>query len=253
MDQTNAATTDMAIRFTDLNLDASVGNGIDVLGASNTHALSIQLRDSDLEKNVNMNITGSGAFNMVTDNTDIKTTGNTIAFALNFNTAAQTGNATFSGGNNFVAANASALDISTSGATAKTIDLNIQDNNFSNSSATAAAANFLSTGSTNYNATVQGNTFDNATAGGHDFAMTSTGAQSRVLVNLGGDVAADFNTAAGQGDFELFQTSGSTFRVFEQTATFANLRNNGTVNQNGGTYVDSGGVTPPIPTPPTTP
>src|SRR5262249_2899405 len=120
LDQTSGATTDMSIRFTDLNLDAVTGTGIDVAGASNAHALNIQLRGSDLEKNVAMNITGSGAFNMVTDSTDITTTGTDVAFALSFGTAAQTGNATFSGGNNFTAANASALSVTTSGAAAKT-------------------------------------------------------------------------------------------------------------------------------------
>jgi hypothetical protein len=254
VEQDAAATTDMAVRFTDLNLDASVGTGFDVVAASNTHAMSLQLRGSDLERNVVMNVTGSGAFNMVTDSTAINTTGTDIAFALNFNAAAQIGNATFSGTNVFTAANASALDIRTSGAAAKTIDLNVQDGSFNNASATAAAANFLSTGTTTFNATIQGNKFDDATAGGQDFAMTATGAQSRVLLNLGGDVAPDFNQANGQGDFELFQSGGSNFRVFEQTATFANLRNSpGTVNQNGGTYVDSAGALPPIPTPPTTP
>jgi hypothetical protein len=96
------------------------------------------------------------------------------------------------------------------------------------------------------NATIQGNVFNDANAGGSDFTMASNGAQGRILLNLGGDVAADFNTPAGVGQFELFENGGSDFDLFERDDTFNNLRNNGTVDGNGGTYDDSL-VPPPLP------
>ena len=61
IDHTGAATTAMDVTIQDLNLDASTGNGIDVLGANNTQVFNLRLNDSDLEENVNMSITGSGA------------------------------------------------------------------------------------------------------------------------------------------------------------------------------------------------
>ncbi len=252
IDHTNAATTDMAIRFTDLNLDASTGAGFDVAGASNSHALSIQLIGSDLERNVVMNVTGAGAFNMLTDSTSINTTGTDVAFALNFTGSGPIGNATFTGANNFTAGNASALSVVASGAAPRTIGLNVNGGQFNNASAGSAAAAFTSTGATTLNATIQSNIFDDATATGQDFAMNSNGAQARIVLNLGGDTSTEFNTAAGQGDFELHQLGGSTFRIFERDDTLNNLRNNGTVNQNGGTYIDNLAA-PPIPTPPSSP
>jgi hypothetical protein len=252
LDHDTTTTNAMAVRFTDLDLDAATGTGFDVLSTNNTSALNLQLLSSNLAKNVNMSVTGSGAFNMITDSTTVTSTGNDVAFALTFAGTSQIGNATFTGTNNFTAANGSALNVSASGGTAKTIGLNVQNGNFNNSSTTNAAAVFSSQGTTTLNATIQGNTFDNAAAGGQDFAMTANGTQARILLNLGGDVSTEFNTAAGQGDYELHQTGGSTFRIFESADTLANLRNNGTVNQNGGTYTDS--VTaPPTPVPPTVP
>ncbi len=245
IDHTAGATTAMDVTVQDLNLDTSTGNGINVLGANNTQIFNLRLTDSDLEKNVAMSITGSGTFGLLVDNNDINTGGTDIAFALSFSGSAQTGNVTLRNGNVFAASDASALSITTSGATFKTIDLLVQDSVFSNNSL-STAANFLSSGNTLYNATIQGNSFDDANAGGSDFMMASNGAQARIRLNLGGDVAADFNTPAGVGQFELFENGGSDFDLFRRDDTFNNLRNNGTVDGNGGTYDDSP-VAPPLP------
>jgi hypothetical protein len=121
----------------------------------------------------------------------------------------------------------------------------VEDSSFSNTSATAAG-NFLANGNVLWNATIQGNTFDNAGAG-EDFEMESVAAQSRVRLNLGGDASADFNTAAGSGDFVLTETAGD-FDVFERDDTFNNLRNNGNVVPlpNAAAFDDSP-VAPPLP------
>lgn len=248
IDHTASATTAMDVNITDLNLDASTGTGISVLGASNTHAFNLKMTNNDLEEKVDISITGSGAFGLLVDSNAINTTGTDIAFALSFSGTAQNGDVTFRNSNNFTAVDASALSVSTSGATFKTVDLLVQDSQFSNNSADAAA-DFLSAGSTQLNATIQGNVFNDVNAGGSDFVMEANGAQAHILMNLGGEVAADFNTAGGQGQYELFQNGGSDFKVFERTNTFANSRNNGTVDQNGGTYTNSA-TAPPLPTVP---
>jgi hypothetical protein len=233
----------MDVTINSLNLDASGGTGIDVLGANDDNDFNLRLINSDLEENVAMSITGSGTFGLLVDNNDIDVTGTTTAFALAFSGAAQEGNVTIRNGNDFDADDASALSISTSGGTAKTVTMLVADSLFTNSSADAAAE-FDASGNALLNATIQGNTFDNAGAG-DDFVMATNDAQSRIRLNLGGDVPADFNTAAGAGVFELFENAGD-FDIFERDDTFGGLRNNGTVDGNGGTYDDSA-VAPPLP------
>jgi hypothetical protein len=247
IDHTLGAANAMDVTIERLNLDASTGNGIDVLSATNTNAFSMRLLDSDLEKNVVMNNTGSGAFGLLVDNNDITTTGTDVAFNLTFSGAtAQTGNVTFSNGNAFLANNASALAISTSGAAFKTVNLLVADSTFTNDSA-SPASNITSGGNAQLNATIQGNTFTNNT--GSDFLMTASGAQGRILLNLGGDTAADFNTAGGTGNFDLTNSAG-VFNVFEKTATFPpnNARNTGTVVPTGA--INDSATAPPLPTGP---
>lgn len=246
IDQTAAATTTMDVTIQDLNLDASTGTGISVLGANNAQIFNLRLTDSDLEENVDMSITGSGAFNMLVANNDINTAGTDIAFALSFSGSAANGDLTFNGANNFVATNASALSITTAGATFKTIDLLVEDSVFSNSSADPGVE-FLSAGNTLMNATIRSNVFDNAGAG-TDFAIDANGAQARIRMNLGGDVAADFNTAAGSGDYQVTVAGGATFDVFDRDDTFNDLRNNGDVvpNPNAGAFNNTA-VAPPLP------
>ena len=152
--------------------------------------------------------------------------------------------------NNFVAGDASALSITTSGASAKTITLLIEEGVFGNNSATNAAASFLSGGNTLMNATIRGNTFDNGNAAAttSDFTMAATGAQARIRLNLGDDDPSLFNTAAGAQEFNLVEAAGADFDVFEKTDTFAGLRNNGTVvpDPNAAAFDDSA-VAPPLP------
>ncbi len=248
IDHTSGATTNMDVTIEDLNLQASTGNGIDWLGANNSHTFNVKLNDSQIQSNVNGSITGSGAFGLLVDNNDINSGGD-VAFALAFSGSAQTGNLTFRNGNSFIAGDASALSITTSGATAKTITLLVQDSSFANNSL-SSTANFLSSGTTLMNATIMGNTFADSNAGGQDFSMATSGAGGRILLNLGGTTASDFNTAAGVGNFELTNTGG-TFNVFEKDNTFNNLRNNGTVvpNPNAAAFGDSA-TAPPLPTVP---
>jgi hypothetical protein len=251
IDHEAAATANMDVTINGLNLDASTGNGIDVLAANNTHTFNLRLNNSDIEEKVVMSNTGSGAFGLLVDNNDITTTGTDVAFALSFSgTTAQTGNVTFRNGNNFVADDASALSITTSGATFKTVNLLVSGGTFMNNSV-SPTANITSGGNTQMNATIQTNTFTDLNAGGSDYTMTASGATGRITLNLGGDTAADFNTAAGVGTFNLINNTGGTFTLFEKTATLGNTRNTGTVNPvpNAAAFGDTA-TPPPIPTVP---
>jgi hypothetical protein len=245
IDHTAGATNAMDVTINDLNLDASTGDGIDVLGANDSNIFNLRLLSSDLEENVDINITGGGTFGLLVDNNDIDVLGTTTAFNLALSGSADEANITFRNGNDFTAVDAAALSISTTGGTSKTVTMLVEDSSFSNTSATAAA-DFVANGNALWNATIQGNTFDNAGAG-EDFEMESVAAQSRIRLNLGGDAAADFNTAAGSGDFVLTETAGD-FDVFERDDTFNNLRNNGNVVPlpNAAAFDDSP-VAPPLP------
>lgn len=262
IEHTSAATTAMDVTIDGLNLDATAGTGLNVLGANNGNVFNLRLRNSDLENNVAMSVTGSGAFGLLVENNSIDTgAGTDVAFALGFTGSAQTGNVTFRNRNVYTADNASALSITTSGATAKTINVLVDgtgapgQSQFINNSLNAAA-DFLSSGSTTMNATIQGSIFDDANAGGSDFTMTASGAQGRMRLNLGGDTAADFNSANGVGTYNLIETGGADFDVFEKTDTFANARNNGTVAPQSPAGVANPGafddllVAPPLPTVP---
>jgi hypothetical protein len=254
IDHTAGATTLMDVTIDGLNLDSTAGTGISLVGANNANALNMRLTDSQLDNNVAMSITGSGAFGLLVDNVDINTSATSdIAFALDFSGSAQNGDVTFrnsSGAdtNDFQAGNASALSITTAGATGKTIDILVEESNFSNSSAAGPAANFTSSGNTLMNATIRDNMFDNADAAGSDFTMTANGAQGRIRLNLGDDDPALFNTAAGNGEFNLLEAGGADFDVFEKDDTFNNLRNNGTVVPipNAAAF-DDAPVAPPLP------
>jgi hypothetical protein len=224
-----AGTTNMDVTVDGLNLDASSGNGMEISAASLTNTFVMRLVGSDLEENVVFNATGSQLIQMRTTDTDINVSGTVDAFAANISGAATNVDMILSD-TDFVAADASAVTITTSGATAKTFDLLVENGSFANVSAANPAAEFTAGGNVTYNATIRGNTFDNGGgAGSSDFTMTSTGAQARMRLNLGGDDAAEKNSALGQTQFNLIEVPGSDFDVFEKTDTFANLRNNGTV------------------------
>jgi hypothetical protein len=261
IDHTAAASASMDVTIDGLNLDsaAGAGTGIDVLGANNSNAFNLRLTDGSYDNNVAISITGSSAFAMLVDNVDINTSNTSdIAFALDFSGSAQNGDVTFRNSvgtntNDFVAANASALSITSSGGTAKTITLLVEEGNFSNSSAASPAANFLSSDNTLMNATIRDNTFDDANAAGSDFTMTGTGAQARIRLNLGDDSSALFNNAAGNGEYNLVEDAAADFDVFDKTDTFAGSRNTGTVVPQSPAGVpnaaafDDSPVAPPLP------
>jgi hypothetical protein len=247
----DTATTAMDVTIDGLNVVSAFEAAIDVTG-DNTNAFNLRITDGDLENNVAIDITGSGAFGLLVDNNDITTTAaNDDAFSLTFSDAATNGDVTFRNGNLFIAGDANALFIDSFDATGKTIDLNIQDSEFRNNSAGSATADIRSRGTTLMNATVQGNTFTNFDAGGLDFHMTSDGASASVVLNLGG-TGVDQNVASGGAlqEFRLEELNGSDFDVFMLAPTLAGTRNVGTVNDEPNGALQDAPTAPPTPTVP---
>lgn len=228
VEHTAASDRTMNITIRDLNLDSSTGTGVSVSAAS-SETFNFRLLDGDLEENVAIAVTGTGQFSLLVDNTDITTSGNTIAFSLEFSGGPSgSGDLTFRNGNNFMADDASALFIDAFGASSKTLRLLVENSEFSNNSLDAAV-DILSRGNTLFNATLRGNTFENVNAGGSDFDITADGAMARMRLNLGGDDVSEFNIAGGVGEFNLIEDNGADFDVFDRDDTFAGSRNTGTV------------------------
>jgi hypothetical protein len=220
---------DVTIDGLDVDSVFAGGAAISVTG-DNANAFNLKLTDSDLEDNVEMAITGVGAFRLLVDNTDISTTAaGDDAFSLTFSGSSTGGDVTLRNGNNFTAADANALFIDSFGAAGKTVKLLLEDSALNNNSAASPTAVIIARQTSLMEATIQGNTFTNADGAGVNFDMTSSGAAAFARLNLGGD-GTDRNTAAaGTGEFRLHELLGSDFDVFERDDTFNDLRNTGTV------------------------
>jgi hypothetical protein len=247
---TAAATQIMDVTIDGLDVDAAVGEAIDVTGA-NTNAFNLKITDGDLEDNVAIAITGSGAFGLLVDSTDITAAGTTDAFSLTFSGASTGGDVTIRNGNNFTADDGNALFIDSFGAAGKTVDILVEDSLFSNSDATSPTAAIISRETSLMNATVQGNTFTNSDAAGVNFDIRSSGAAAFVRLNLGGDGADRNMASAGLQEYRLHELLGSDFDVFLRDDTFNDLRNSGTVvtDPNDAAFDDLP-IAPPLPTVP---
>jgi hypothetical protein len=136
-----------------------------------------------------------------------------------------------------------AIVLTTSGGTAKTVNLLVDANDISNDTAAAPAANFVASGNVTLNATVTDNIFNSA-ATGQPFRMESGTAQSRVRLNLMDNTASE-GTAAD--DFFLVETAGN-FSVQNLAGVAAGTENTGGVNfsPNQAAFTnDAGGIPTP--------
>jgi hypothetical protein len=231
IDHTNAATTAMNVTINDLNLDNSASSGISAL-ADAGETFSLRLLNGDLERNVDIDVTGAGQFNLDVEDTEINVSGATDTFSLAFSGDATSGDVTFSD-NDFVADTGSGLEIVSSGsAAAKSLRILVADSEFSSVGA-ATAVDIDGGGNTLMQLTIRGNTFD-ASGATNDLEIDSNGTNtSRLRLNLGGDDPSEFNTPVSSGIMELTENGTSVFGVFERDDTFNDLRNNGTVSDVG--------------------
>ncbi|MCC7475806.1 MAG: hypothetical protein IT425_10445 [Pirellulales bacterium] len=247
---TAGTTAAMDITIDGLQVDAAFSDAINVAAAS-TNTFALRLTDSTLANNVAMDLSGSGHFGLLVDNTDINATGTEVAFSLIQSGSATNADVTFRNGNAFTAVNATALLIDSAGASGKTFNLSVQDSTFSNNSAGNAAASITAEQTSLMNATIQGNTFLNSNGAGQNFDIVSDGASAFMRLSLGG-TGADANLASGgTGNFDLHELNSSDFDVFEKTDTFGNLKNTGTiVTDPGDAAFDDLPTAPTLPTVP---
>jgi hypothetical protein len=118
-----------------------------------------------------------------------------------------------------------AVVLTTSGGSAKTVNLLVDGNDISNDTAATPAADFIAGGNVTLNATITDNIFNSA-AGGQPFRMESASAQSRVRLNLDGNTASEGTVA---DDFFLVETAGN-FSVQNLAGVAAETENTGGVD-----------------------
>jgi hypothetical protein len=227
IEQSNSATTAMDVTIDNLTVTDADAEGMTVTANDNSN-FTLRLLNSDINSDVTMSATGSGALEMLVQDTtvDAKAASSDIAFSLALSGSLTSADVTLR--NLDATANAaSALSITSSGGTAKTFDLLIdQGSDFENDDNTASAAFIQSTGGTTINASIFDNSFTNNNAAGTAFEMVANGAGVRARLDLNGNTATD-----GTGNnFELNNVgAASSFEIFDLTNTFNNSRNTGTV------------------------
>ena len=185
IDHSNAATTGMDITFTNLDLVASAGLGIDVDGAS-AQAFNLRLNNSNLAEGVDMDSTGSGSFKVLLDNTDIDDNGAAdIAFSITFADTAD-GDLTVRNGSDITAINGRAFEmfVNNSGTAVAAL---IENGTFT--SATVEDMFIENTTGAVSDLTIRNNTFANSGALNDVFirSLGSAGAGTRVDLNLVGN------------------------------------------------------------------
>lgn len=176
-----ANTNSMDITFNDLNLIASSGLGIDV-NADGTQTFNLRINNSTIAESVDMDSTGTGAFKVLLDNTDITTTGADVALSILFDDTAD-GDLTIRNGSQIVAQNARALDITVTGGGTAVAAL-IESSTFT--SATAEDLNLFNDTGAQTDATIRNNTFANSAVADDVVILSngSVGAGTRLDLNL---------------------------------------------------------------------
>ena len=154
--------TNMDVTFNNLDILASGDDGFFVEHTS-ANLFNLRLNGSTLAERVDMDITGSGQFALLVDDTDVTTGGTDVAFDLSFSGNPADGDVTIRNTSTFTANNAQAFLLSVSGA-GKSVEINVDNNTF-NRTVAAAAANrtveMLASGGATLNANVTNNTFTN--------------------------------------------------------------------------------------------
>jgi hypothetical protein len=200
IDHTSA--TNMDVTLTNLNLDSSGGLGIDVDHTS-ANLFNLRLNESEISEQVDMDISGSGQFQLLVDNTEVTTGGTDVAFDLAFSGGAADGDVTIRNTSTFTAVDAEAFIMTIDGA-GKSVELNIDNNAFVNTSNTDRTAEILASGGATLNANVVNNSFTNFGAA-EDLLIESDEPATVVNLNIinNGPPGADLRLREAAGDFNV--------------------------------------------------
>jgi hypothetical protein len=163
-----------------------------------------------------MDNTGSGAFRVRLDNTDITTAGTDEALQITLGGSTVDADVTVENGSSLVAANARAFDLAVSGA-GPNLELELDASTFTNNSG-SETVNILNSSGAVTNANITNNTITNNGAG-DDAVITSDGSgTTRINLNL-------VNNGPGTSTIELVTANnggGFNFGVVDRDTANAN-------------------------------
>jgi hypothetical protein len=202
---THTTATNMDATFNNLDVLASGDDGFFVNHTS-ANLFNLRLNSSTLAERVDMDITGSGQFALLVDNTDVTTGGTDVAFDLTFSGNPADGDVTIQNTSTFTANNAQAFLFTVDGV-GKSVEINVDNNTFNRNVAGAAGdrtVEMFATGGATLNANVVNNSFNNFGAG-EGLLIDSNIAATVVNLNLinNGPVGADLRLRETAGDFNV--------------------------------------------------
>jgi hypothetical protein len=229
-----AATTSMNVTIDGVDVAAAVSAlGMDV-DAGSSQAFSLTVDNSTFNEELDIDATGDGTFTLVFEDSTITTGADVIALALNFSGSFTDDDADVTIQRNTITTNDnSAFRFLSEGASAKTVNMLVDNNNFTNNTpvATNQTVSIQSHDGTLLNATIFDNEITNldATTGEEFFIEAADGGD--VVLNLAGN-SANSGGGSDNGNFTLReeQAVGSVFSVFEKNATIVTeTRNSGNI------------------------
>jgi hypothetical protein len=231
---TATATTAMNVTIDGVDVDDDVTIlGMDV-DAESSQAFSFTVDNSTFGEEIDIDAPGAGTFTMVFEDSSITTGADVVAMALTFTGSFTDDDADVTIQRNTITTNdASAFRFLSDGATGKTVNMLVDNNNFTNNTpvATNQTVSIQSHDGTLLNATIFDNEITNLdiTTGEEFFIEAADGGD--VVLNLSGN-SANSGGGSGNGNFTLReeQAVGSVFSVFEKNATIVTeTRNSGNI------------------------
>jgi hypothetical protein len=195
----------MDVTFDNLDVTATGDDGFFVDHTS-ANQFFLRMNDSTLAERVDMDLTGSGQFALVVDNTDVTTGGTDIAFDLSFSGNPADGDVTIRNTSTFTSNDAEAFLFSVNGA-GKSVEIDVNNATFNRNVSAAAgdrAVQMLASGGAVMNANVTTNSFNNFGAG-EELLIDSSGPATVVNLNIinNGPAGASLRLRETAGDFNV--------------------------------------------------
>ncbi len=234
---THSDTDAYNLRLNGLVITAATADGIEA-NANGSGRFDLEVDNSTINQNFVLDAGGTGVVALLVEDSTFTTGNNEIGFDIQM--------ASYSSGeilvqrNNVTTLDNNAFRFNATNAAINTVNFQLADNVFTNTSAASPTAGIDAGGGTTLNSTIDSNAFNN-NGGGPQFTMDSNGANTTIRLSL------LQNTANGAtGTYTLEENAGD-FRVFDLIDTFGDLNNQGNVtSSNEFNFSDDPG---PIPTP----
>jgi hypothetical protein len=201
----HGSATNMDVTFNNLDVVAADDLAVDV-NHSSANLFNLRINGSTIAEQVDMDLTGSGQFALLVDSTSVTTTGTEVAFDINFSGAAADGDVTVRNSSMFDSDDAEAFILTADGA-GRSVEVSIDNNSFTNSSADVTA-HLHALGGATLNANVVNNSFLNGGAG-EELLIESDNPATVVNLNIvnNGPAGAALRLREDAGDFNVVDLS----------------------------------------------